>query len=275
MIRTVGAAILQLEAFGQDEVDLHGAELPFAADGIVQVDVELGPVERAAALIDRIWQVVRLKCVADRGFGDFVGRAALFAGREKILEVIEVEGLHHPQRLIERLLEFALQLFGRAEEMRVVLREAAHAREPVQRTAALEAIDRAELGVADRQIAVRVTLIFIDEDVPRAVHRLEAKALALDLDRPEHAVRKVLEMTRGFVELLVHDVRRDHRLIAPLGETFADELLDDAAYERALGMPEDETAAGVLFDRIKVEFGAELTMIALRRFFEEDEIVVE
>ena len=74
--------------------------------------------------------------------------------------------------------------------------------------------------------------MLIDQDVPGTVHRLEPEALALDLDRPEHPVREVLEVTRDLVELFVHDVRRDHRLVAALGETFADEVLDDAADER-------------------------------------------
>ena len=62
------------------------------------------------------------------------------------------------------------------------------------------------------------------------------------------------------------------RLIAALAQALADEVLDDAADERALRMPEDEAAAGVLFDREEVEFGPELAMVALRRFFEEREI---
>jgi len=76
-------------------------------------------------------------------------------------------------------------------------------------------------------------------------------------------------MTRRFVELLVHDVRRDHRLVTALGEALADEVLDDAAHERALRMPKYEAAAGFLFDRIEIEFRAQLAMIALRCFFEE------
>ena len=99
--------------------------------------------------------------------------------------------------------------------------------------------------------------------MPRAVHRLEAEALPLDLDRPEHPVGEVLEMPRDLVELLVHDVRRDDRLVAALAQALADELLDDAADERALGMPEDEPAAGVLLDRVEVELAPELAMVAL------------
>src|SRR5665213_2394762 len=275
MVVAVGAAILQLETVGQDEVDLHGAELPFAADRVVQVDVELRAVERASAGVDGVRQIAGLQRIADRRFGDLVGRNALFARRKKILEVIEIERAHQAQRFIERLLELALQLFGRAEEMRVVLREAARACEAVQRSAAFETVNGSELGVTDRQIAIRMPLALVDQDVARAIHRFEPEALTLDLDRSEHSVGEVVEMPRGLVEFLVHDMRRDHRLVPALGETLTNEVLDDAAHERALGMPEHEAAAGVLLDRIEIEFEAEFAMVALRGFFEKRQIVVE
>src|SRR5271154_352783 len=107
-----------------------------------------------------------------------------------------------------------------------------------------------------------------------AIHRLEPEALALDFDRPEHAVREIFEMPRNFVELLMHDVRRHHRLIAAFAQSLADELLDDAADRRPLGVPEDEPAAGFLFDGEEIQLHAELAVIALRGLFEEGEIVV-
>ncbi len=91
----------------------------------------------------------------------------------------------------------------------------------------------------------------------------------------EHAVRVVFEMARNFVELLADDVRRDDRLIAAFAQAFANELLDDAAHDRALRMPEDEAAAGVLFDREEIEFDAELAMIALLRFLDLMQVRVE
>ena len=47
------------------------------------------------------------------------------------------------------------------------------------------------------------------------------------------------------------------------------------AHERALGMPEHEPAAGVFFDRVEVELWTELAMVALCRFLEKDQVVVE
>ncbi len=47
------------------------------------------------------------------------------------------------------------------------------------------------------------------------------------------------------------------------------------AHDRALGMPEDEPAAGVFLDREEIELGAELAMVALLRFLEHEQIRVE
>ena len=86
---------------------------------------------------------------------------------------------------------------------------------------------------------------------------------------------KVVEVAGNLVELLADDVRRHDRLVAAFAQTLADEIFDDAADDRALGMPEDQAGAGVLFDRIEVELGAEFTVVALERFFDLGEVRVE
>ena len=45
----VFADVFQAEARGQIEIELHGGELPGAADGVDQLDVDLGTVERGFA----------------------------------------------------------------------------------------------------------------------------------------------------------------------------------------------------------------------------------
>ena len=66
-----------------------------------------------------------------------------------------------------------LDLIGADEQVGVVLGEAAHAGHAVEFAGLLEAIDGAELGQANRQIAVAALLGLVDLDVMRAVHRLE------------------------------------------------------------------------------------------------------
>ncbi len=54
MIGAVASAIGEFEAFRQDEINLHGTQLPLAADRIANVDIELRAVESAAAFVDLI-----------------------------------------------------------------------------------------------------------------------------------------------------------------------------------------------------------------------------
>ena len=103
--------------------------------------------------LDRLDTVSRgLERFSDRGFRDRVRFRAqrVVARRQEIFDVGEAERAHQTERLVGGLFELALYLIGRAEEMRVVLREAAHARQTVQRSAAFEAIHGSEFGVADR-----------------------------------------------------------------------------------------------------------------------------
>ena len=69
-------------------------------------------------------------------------------------------------------------------------------------------------------------------------------------------VRVVLEVPGDLVEFLAHDVRGDDRLVAALAQAGADELLDDAADDRAFGVPKDQTAARVFLYREEIELNA-------------------
>ena len=64
-----------------------------------------------------------------------------------------------------------------AEEVGVVLGEAADAGHAVELAGLLPAVDGAELGEAHRQVAVAVRLRGEDLDVVRAVHRLQQEAV--------------------------------------------------------------------------------------------------
>ena len=52
VLLTVLADVCQSEALRQVEVELHGRTLPEAAYGVTDVHVNLGPVERATALVN-------------------------------------------------------------------------------------------------------------------------------------------------------------------------------------------------------------------------------
>ena len=72
---------------------------------------------------------------------------------------------------------------GGADDVRVVLREAAHAQEAVQHARLLVAVHGAQLRPAQRQVAVGALLVLVDHEVERAVHRLEEVVRLVDGQR--------------------------------------------------------------------------------------------
>ena len=120
------------------------------------MQVDLRPVERAVALVDR-----RTRCRAARAprsapsvKSHSSSVPSLLSGR------VELEARLHPEQVVEvrRVVEAAedlvLDLLRRAEDVRVVLRDVPHAQQPVQRPGELVAVQRRRLGVAERQLAV-------------------------------------------------------------------------------------------------------------------------
>ena len=71
---------------------------------------------------------------------------------------VEAEGLQDRGHEVQHAQDLRVELVGPAEEVGVVLGEAAHAHQPVQHAGALEAVDGAELGEAEGQLAVAAQL---------------------------------------------------------------------------------------------------------------------
>ena len=129
------------------------------------------------------------------------------------------------------------------EQVAVVHGQAADAQQAVQHARALVAVDRAELGVAQRQVAVRPQLRAVDGDVERAVHRLDQVALAVELHAAEQVVLVVREVAGRLEQLLARDVRRVDQLVAAAHVLAPDDVLDLIADHRALRVPEREARA--------------------------------
>src|SRR5689334_1213206 len=151
--------------------------------------------------------------------------------------------------------------------MRVVLREAAHARQTVQRAGKLRTIDRAEFRVTQRQIAIRTLRRLVNADVKRAVHRLDAKLLPFKLHRREHRIGVVAFVTAREPQLAFRDVGRKHETVTASQELLAQVVFHLLANRAALRVPEDQSLAVLFLNREQVELAAETTMIALLCFF--------
>ena len=207
VLLAVLAHILQVEALGHLEVQLDGAALPGPAQGIGQMEVQLRAVERAVSGVDG----EGLSHLGDGGAQRILCKApALFVANVVVRHGRQLDGVGQAERridLVEELddiLNFVLHLIPCHEDMRVVLREAAHAEQAVQRAGELMAVDQTELTDSERQVAVGVRLARVDHHAARAVHGLDGVVLAVD-DGGVHVLLIVLPVAGALPQRTVEE----------------------------------------------------------------------
>ena len=202
----VGADVLEVEPLGVVEVGLDRRQLPRTSDRVAHVDVDLRPVERGVAVLDAVRQAVRVERLAERLGGvvpDLVAADVLvrILGRQVEREVVEAERPQHRQDEVEQAGDLVGHLLAGAEDVAVVLREAADPHQPVQRAGPLVAVDRAEFEQPQRQLAVAALPAVEDQAVHRAVHRLRVVRAVVHLHRRVHAVGVEAEVPRRLEQL--------------------------------------------------------------------------
>ena len=90
----VGGAVLEVEALRQLVVGLDRGHLPLPAQRVLDEDVDLRPVERPAALVERVRHAVLLEAVAQALLGtlpELVGADALLRPRRELGPRLEPE----------------------------------------------------------------------------------------------------------------------------------------------------------------------------------------
>src|SRR3954469_17244095 len=140
--RVVGTRVLEREPLGEIEIELHRRSLPFAADRIDELEIELRPVERAAAFIkDEL-----LTAALENAGKGLLRTQPLFRGAKRFVRtrgeldgVRVAEGPEHLIAEIQQTLDLGRDLFRGAKNVGVVLGKAADAHHPVQHTAPLVA----------------------------------------------------------------------------------------------------------------------------------------
>ena len=164
LLLAVGVDVERAEPLRQVEVDLDGAALPVAADGVAQHVLELGAVEGALARVDAGLDLAA-RLVGDllqHGRHGRLGVVPQLVGADALLRpggelhhhLLEAEVAIDRQDQVVHLQALVGQLRLGAEDVRVVLGEAAHAHQPVQRAGRLVAVHDAELGHAIGQLAI-------------------------------------------------------------------------------------------------------------------------
>src|SRR5713226_7814656 len=283
MLGAVFADILQAEARGEIEIELHGGELPRASDGVDELDVDFRAVERAFAyhLFER--NVHALHGVGESGCSavPVFGLAGVIFWMRGIpigefdFEFVEAEIFHHGEREIDAGFDFGFDLRGHAKDVRVVLGEAADAQQAVEHAAAFVAINGAEFGETDGQVPVAVQLRLVNQNVAGAVHGLELVIGFFDFDRAKHTVFVKIGVAAGLPEIEAHDVRGVDQVVAALQQLFAQPVFDDLSNQAALGVPENQAGAGFFLDAEEVQLRAELAVIAALGFLNAVEMCVQ
>ena len=263
------------EALGLVEVELDRAELPRPPQRVADLQVDLRSVEGAAALVARVGQPLGLEGALERG-GRLLPACrqtdALFGARgQEGGDLGEAEAAQDAEREGERAADLGLDLLRGAEDVGVVLREAAHAQQAVAHALLLEAVDGAQLGPAQRQVAVRPAAALVDLDVEGAVHRLDEVLLRVGGGVPlllghghrrVHALAVEAEMPRGLPERGAADVRGEDHLVAGAEMLAAPVVLDRHADARAFRMPERQPRPDRLADAVEVQLAAHLAVVA-------------
>ena len=98
--------------------------------------------------------------------------------------------------------------------MRIILGESAHAQEAMQYARAFVPIHSAKLGQAHRQLAITAQARLVNQDVARAIHRLQLIVGLFDLDRAEHILAVKIGVPAGLPQIQAHDVRRVDQIVA-------------------------------------------------------------
>ena len=146
-----------------------------------------------------------------------------------------VDQVHHPGDLVGDLLP------GH-EDVRVVLGEAAHPEQAVERALELVPVHNAQLAHAHGQLTVAVGLAAVDHHAAGAVHGLDAVVLIVDLGGV-HVVLVVIPVAAGLPQVAVHDQGRGDLHIARLAVDLTP-VVDQGVLEgHALGQEEGEAGA--------------------------------
>ena len=279
----VGADVLQPEALRELEVELDGRHLPRAPDGVAGLDGDLRAVERAAALVEDELEVLGGRGPAERlgGLVPLLHRAdrlRRWPGGQLEVEVRQAVVGEQVQHEVQQRDELALHVLLRGEDVGVVLGHAPHPGEAVHHAGLLVAVDAAELEHPQGQLPVAALARPEDEDVERAVHRLEVVVLAgraplvVEVHRREHAVGVPVEVARLLEQRRLGDVGRVDELVAALLVAPARVVLHEPAHETALGVEHGQARADLVGEREQVQLGAELAVVALLGLLEPLEV---
>ena len=131
----------------------------------------------------------------------------------------------------------------------------------------------AEVGVADRQVAVRPQPGPVDQAVARTVHRLHRVLPVIDLGE-EHVLPVVVPVARAAPQVDVEDLRRAYLVEAVAPVEFL-HVADEQVVDRRAARMEERAAGSARAQAEEVEFGAQAAVVAGPAQLQVGEVAVE
>ena len=175
MLLAVLAGVLQIEPLRQLGIQLDGAALPCTAKAVLNVEVQLRPVERAVALVDN-------EVLAHAGDGllqNFLvglpllhGADVVFGHGGQLYGVFQAKHVVHLVEQADNVLNFALHLLPGHEDVGIVLGEAPDAEQAVERAGQLMTVHQTQFAHPQGQIAVGMRLTGVDQHTAGVVYIL-------------------------------------------------------------------------------------------------------
>src|SRR6266542_1478020 len=150
---TMGFSVLadvgQVEALGMLEIALDRAELPRPTERVLHAKIDLGAVEGAVSRRHHVWPLRSLERARQCGLPavpELVGPDALFRAKsERDLDVGETEGAVDRVHEIQEPEDLVFDLVERREDVRVVLRKSANARQTGGHAGTLVTMEASEI----------------------------------------------------------------------------------------------------------------------------------
>jgi len=269
--------VLKVEANGLLEVDLDSTTLVLSAKRIIDLDVDLGAVERAITVVVSPGLAEAVKSVFEGTLSHvplFLGAEFVIGSGRKLELVGEAEDTVDMLEEVQTVLDLGSDLLRSAENMSIILLESANANQTTKSARDLITVKDTEISVAEGKITVAVDAVLEHDAMSGAVHRLEALRIAGFAIEQEHVILVVLIMTASFPKLQVVNVGRDDLREAANAVLFPDHVHKLVVNHGALRV-EESTARGRIEVVEEVLLTTNDTMIALLGLLTEVDVLLE
>mmetsp|Transcript_377 Transcript_377/g.1430 ORF Transcript_377/g.1430 Transcript_377/m.1430 type:complete len:244 (-) Transcript_377:1000-1731(-) len=200
--------VVQLKTLRKVEIELDGCTLVRTSQRVSDCDVNLWSVECTSTnillplaskvlqrLLKHLLGIVPHLNVSNVGLRSCGEEQLEFESKQSIDVLHEFEASVH----------FVLDLIGATENVSIILLETTQASHSTERSLQFVSVQNSSLGEAHRQLTVRAFQVLEHETMSRAIHRLQAMNLVVNVEL-EHIVLVLVPVTGSLPQLIVEHV---------------------------------------------------------------------